>query len=81
MDIDAVKTKSLARYKEERDWFKILYDATKLMEGEEARLQEKLLTILLDAKETVVDCVENDKPFIGGYFCNAPELFHAMNLP
>ena len=81
MDIDAVKKKSLARYKEERDWFKILHDATKVMPGEEYRLQEKLLTILLDSKKTVVDCVENEKPFIGGYFCNAPELFNAMNLP
>ena len=81
MDIDAVKKKSLERYKQERDWFAILHDATKQMPGEEFRLQEKLLTILLDSKETVVDCVENDKPFIGGYFCNAPELFNAMNLP
>jgi benzoyl-CoA reductase/2-hydroxyglutaryl-CoA dehydratase subunit BcrC/BadD/HgdB len=81
MDIEAVKKKSLERYKQERDWFAILHDATKQMPGEEARLQEKLLTILLDSKETVVDCVENDKPFIGGYFCNAPELFNAMNLP
>ena len=81
MDIDAVKKKSLARYKQERDWFRILHDATKQMPGEEARLQEKLLTILLASKETVVDCVEKGKPFIGGYFCNAPELFHAMDLP
>jgi len=79
MDIDAVKKKSLERYKQERDWFKILHDATKVMPGEEYRLQEKLLTILLDSKETVVDCVENEKPFIGGYFCNAPELFNAMD--
>jgi benzoyl-CoA reductase/2-hydroxyglutaryl-CoA dehydratase subunit BcrC/BadD/HgdB len=81
MDREAVKQKSLARYKQERDWFALLYDAAKQMPGEEARLQEKLLTICLDSKQTVVDCVENDKPFIAGYFCNAPELFHAMDLP
>ncbi len=81
MDRDAVRDKSLARYKQERDWFVLLREATKLLPGEEGRLQEKLLTILLDSKETVVDCVENEKPFIAGYFCNAPELFHAMNLP
>ena len=81
MDIDAVKKKSLARYKQERDWFALLYEGTKLLPGEEGRLQEKLLTILLDSKATVVDCVENEKPFIAGYFCNAPELFHAMDLP
>ena len=81
MDRDAVTEKSLARYKQERDWFALLRDATKAIPGEEGRLQEKLLTILLDSKETVVDCVENQKPFIAGYFCNAPELFHAMDLP
>jgi hypothetical protein len=81
MDKDAVREKSLARYKQERDWFALLYQATKLLPGEEGRLQEKLLTILLDSKEKVVDCVENEKPFIAGYFCNAPELFHAMDLP
>ena len=81
MDRDAVREKSLARYKQERDWFALLREATKLLPGEEGRLQEQLLTILLDSKETVVDCVENEKPFIAGYFCNAPELFHAMDLP
>ena len=81
MDKDAVREKSLARYKQERDWFALLREATKLLPGEEGRLQEQLLTILLDSKETVVDCVENEKPFIAGYFCNAPELFHAMDLP
>ncbi len=81
MDVQAVKTQSLARYKEERDWFALLAEAAKQMPTSEGELQVKLLEILLDSKQTVVDCVENDKPFIGGYFCNAPELFHAMDLP
>jgi hypothetical protein len=81
MDVDEVQVKSLARYKQERDWFALLLEAVKQMPSEEDRLQEKLLEILLDSKQAVVDCVENDKPFIGGYFCNAPELFHAMDLP
>ena len=63
MDIDAVRTKSLARYKQERDWFILMREAAKQMPGEVGRLQEKLLDILLDSKETVVDCVENEKPF------------------
>ena len=81
MDINAVKQKSLARYKQERDWFALLHEATKQIPNEEGRLQEKLLAILLDSKQAVVDCVEKGEPFIGGYFCNAPELFNAMNLP
>jgi hypothetical protein len=81
MRLDEVKAKALARYKQERDWFALLYDAIQQVPGEENRLQEKLLNIMLDSKQAVVDCVENGKPFIGGYFCNAPELFHAMDLP
>jgi benzoyl-CoA reductase/2-hydroxyglutaryl-CoA dehydratase subunit BcrC/BadD/HgdB len=81
MDIEEIKAKSLTRYKEERDYFKLLLSAAKVMPGEENALQARLLEILLDSKQTVVDCVENDKPFIGGYFCNAPELFTAMDLP
>ncbi|MBW2713598.1 MAG: 2-hydroxyacyl-CoA dehydratase [Deltaproteobacteria bacterium] len=81
MDLAERKEKSLKRYKEERDYFKLLLGATKVMPGEESVLQGKLLEILLDSKQAVVDCVENDKPFIGGYFCNAPELFTAMDLP
>lgn len=51
------------------------------MDTPEMKLQAKLLRILLDAKQRVVDCVENDKPFIAAYYCTAPELFTAMDLP
>ena len=81
MDLDEVQVKSLARYKQERDWFALLLEAVKQMPSEEDRLQEKLLMILLESKQAVVDCVEKGDPFIAGYFCNAPELFHAMDLP
>ena len=81
MDIDAVKKKAIARYKEERDWFALLMEGAKLLPGSEGELQVKMLEILLDSKQTIIDCVNNDDPFIGGYFCNAPELFHAMDLP
>ena len=78
-----IMERSLTRYKKERDWFKFLLDTMGLIPelSEEDKLQMKLLNILLDSKETVIDCAENDKPFIAGYFCNAPELFHAMDLP
>ena len=78
-----VFNKSLARYEKEREWFTMLMDAIALIPEptEEDKLQMKLLNILLDSKETVIDAARNDKPFIAGYFCNAPELFNAMNLP
>ena len=45
------------------------------------KLQSKLMKVLLGAKDRVVDCVENDKPFIAAYYCTAPELYTAMDLP
>ena len=81
MDRKEMKAKSLSRYKEERDWFAALLEAAKLMGTPEGELQVRLLTILLDSKRAVVDCVENGKPFIAAYYCTAPELFNAMQLP
>ncbi len=77
----AAKLRSVERYKQERDWFATLADAAKYMPGPEGELNVKMFDILLAAKQAVVDCVENGDPFIGGYFCNAPEIFHAMGLP
>lgn len=81
MDKTEVKQRSLARYKQERDWFAFLLEAAGMMDTPEGKLQVKLLNILLDSKQKVVDCVENDKPFIAAYFCTAPELFTALELP
>ncbi len=81
MDALAIKDKSLERYKKERDWFAFLCEAADMVDTPELELQVKLLRILLDSKQTVVDCVYEDKPFIAAYFCNAPELFNAMELP
>lgn len=83
MSREDVKAKSLIRYKKERDWFKFLLDTLRLFPEptEEDKLQMKLLDIMLDSKQQVIDCSEQGKPFIAGYFCNAPEVFHAMDLP
>ena len=73
--------RSLSRYKAERDHFAMLLELAKTMPGDVGELYVKNLQILLDAKENILDCAYNDKPFIAGYFCNAPELFNAMELP
>ncbi len=80
MSDEKVLEQSLKRYKEERDWFMFLLQTVEQLPGEENRLQEKLLHILLDSKNSVIECAEQGKPFIAGYFCNAPEVFHAMDL-
>lgn len=81
MELQEIKAKSLTRYKDERDWFELLLSGAECLGTPEGELQVKLLNILLDSKRKVVDCVENDKPFIAAYYCTAPELFTAMDLP
>ncbi len=83
MTKEEVLERSLARYKKERDWFKFLLDTLHMIPEptEEDKLQMKLLDILLNSKELVIDAAVNGKPFIAGYFCNAPEIFNAMKLP
>jgi benzoyl-CoA reductase subunit B len=81
MDRQEVKEKSLTRYKQERDWFAFLLEGAKLLDTPEGKLQVKLLDILLESKRRVVNSVENDEPFLAAYYCTAPELFNAMNLP
>jgi hypothetical protein len=76
-----IKELSIKRYKEERDWFKLNLEMAELLGTEEGELSARLLRILLESKERVVDAVVNEKPFIGGYFCNAPEIFTSMGLP
>ena len=81
MVMTATKERQIARYKKERDHFAELYESLKDMPGDDMQLYRMQLEILLEAKATIVDCVENDKLFISAYFCNAPELFSAMDLP
>ena len=81
MVMTPAKQKSVDRYVRERDRFAEMLEMSRLVPGDEGELYAKMFEILLDAKETIVDCVENNKPFIAGYFCNSPELFTAMDLP
>ena len=72
-----IKKLSIKRYKEERDWFKLNLEGAECLGTEEGELSARLLRILLESKERVVDAVMNEKPFIGGDFCNAPEKHQA----
>jgi len=76
-----IKKKSIIRYKEERDWFELNLMGAEALGTEEGELSVRLLKILLQSKERVLHAVENNEPFIGGYFCNAPEIFTSMGLP
>ncbi len=73
--------KDLERFIEERDYFAFILDAIEGSDDEEDILQEKVLRVMISAKNRIIDCAQNNKPFIAAYFCNAPELFSAMDIP
>ena len=64
--------KDLQRIIEERDYFAFILDAIEGSDDEEDILQEKVLKVMVNAKNRIIDCALNDKPFIAAYFCNAP---------
>jgi benzoyl-CoA reductase subunit B len=72
----------MARYISELEWFKFLREQTMaLIEIPEMQLQVKTLDSLLSMYSRIIDAVENKKPFLASYYCLAPELYTAMNLP
>ena len=59
----------------ERDWFAFLLEAAEVHGYARGQLQVKLLHILLDSKQKVVEFASmNDTPFVGAYYCTAPEI-------
>ena len=76
------KHPEMARYISELEWFKFLREQTMAMiEIPEMQLQVKTLDSLLKMYGRILDAVENDKPFIASYYCLAPELYTAMDMP
>lgn len=72
----------MARYLSERDWFTFLREQTiALAEIPEMQLQTKTLDSLLEMYGRIIDAVDNGDPFVASYYCLAPELLTAMDLP
>ena len=71
----------LARYTQEQEWFQFLRDQCRTSEVPEQQLAEKTLTFLLEMYDRIIRGVEEDEPFIATYFCSAPEICTALDLP
>jgi len=71
----------LQRYKQEREYFNFITNMLADVEDEEMQLSRDVTQITVDRYDQVIRAAEEDKPFIGGYFCAAPEVYTAMELP
>ena len=76
------KHPELVRYISEREWFMFLREQTMaLSEIPEMQLQVQTLDSLLEMYNRILHAVEYKEPFVSSYYCLAPELYTAMDLP
>ncbi len=73
--------KGLERYKQEREYFNFITNLLAADPNEEIQLSKEVTEITVARYDEIIRCAEEDKPFIGGYFCAAPEVYAAMDLP
>ncbi|NQT47485.1 MAG: 2-hydroxyacyl-CoA dehydratase [Chloroflexi bacterium] len=81
MDKKEMRLKGIERFREERDWYNFLIEQMKLVPTEEMELSSRVTQMVVDAYDRMIACVEEDKPFIASYFCCAPEIYTAMDIP
>jgi hypothetical protein len=71
----------LVRYRSEREWFQLLHSQVKDSDVPEHQLAEGTLSFCLDMYNRIIRCVEEDDPFVATYYCSAPEICTALDLP
>jgi benzoyl-CoA reductase subunit B len=81
MDKKQMAQKGIDRFREERDWYTFLIEQMKQNPTEELELSWRVTQTVVDNYDRIIACVEENKPFIGGFFCLAPEIYAAMDLP
>jgi benzoyl-CoA reductase subunit B len=69
------------RYKEERDYFSFLSGLLAQDPDPTSQLSREITDITVERYDEIMQCAEEGKPFIAGYFCAAPEIYEAMGLP
>jgi benzoyl-CoA reductase/2-hydroxyglutaryl-CoA dehydratase subunit BcrC/BadD/HgdB len=71
----------LERYYQEREWFNFLYQMLAQDPSETSQLSKEITEITVSRYDEIIRCAEEGKPFIMGYFCAAPEIYEALDLP
>ena len=75
------KDKQLDRYRQEHDWFEFLRQMLEPSERPEDQLQVANIKTILASYEKIIECVEQDKPFLASAYASAPEIYTAMDIP
>jgi benzoyl-CoA reductase/2-hydroxyglutaryl-CoA dehydratase subunit BcrC/BadD/HgdB len=73
--------KQLERLKGDKALLQGLVDMLGMDPSEEADINRFVLKTVMDKYDEIMNCAENDIPFMAAYFANCPEIFTAMDVP
>jgi len=79
--MDAKKERSISRMREEIATFEPVLELLEMEPGDMGHLQIPIIRDLMNNHKTIIDCVENDKPFMASQFTNPVEVLTAMDIP
>src|SRR5512137_1673065 len=77
----ATLDKQLERLKGDKALLQALVDMLAIDKSEEADLNRFVLQTVMNKYDEIMNCAENDIPFMAAYFANCPEIFTAMDVP
>jgi benzoyl-CoA reductase subunit B len=79
--MNAKKERSISRMREEVETFEPIMDILREDPDEMSKLQLFIIEDLIRNDKSIMECVEQDKPFLASQFTNPPEILTAMDVP
>ena len=79
--MDAKKERSISRIREEVETFEPVLDLLREDPDEMSKLQFSIIEVLMRNNRSIIECVEQDKPFLASQFTNPVEILTAMDVP
>ncbi len=73
--------KAKKRLTDEMEWLQQAYEAIKDHPSPSIQLNTPVVEALIESNKKILTSFEQKKPFIASYYCYAPELYAAMDLP
>jgi benzoyl-CoA reductase/2-hydroxyglutaryl-CoA dehydratase subunit BcrC/BadD/HgdB len=77
----STESKGIARFRQERDQYRGLYELFRSSDDPEMRHTGSLAKLISDARGRIVRAFEEGEPFIAAHYITAPEILAAMELP
>jgi hypothetical protein len=76
-----LQNKRLEKFIQERDTLHVVIETFTQSPTEEAKLFRIPAQAQYDSANTIIQCIEEGKPFIASWYACSPEIYTAMALP